>query len=507
MSEDEDSSTGKNGKKPKWKERKKEKKVNRIAADMIDLCGQVGPNVKFQLDIKDEPLDVVVKLIACLTQKNVIITKGLKSAKLTIFSPKLVTSQEAYRAFLTALEANGLTLSRQGNFLRVVDSNKFMKAPDPFLRESATPPNQDQMVTQIVTLKHVDAGEMKDLIANLASDNAQIVPYAPNNSLIITEIGSNLRKLKALMKELDVPGGQEELWIYQIVHAEAQEIAQKILEVFEKEEKGSKKKKKRKSRGKKKKGKASVSASVGESDLQARVSKVIADERTNRLLIVASRRSYRKVKKLIERLDIAVEGDGQVHIHQLNHAKAADVSSVLSNLSNEQRSRGSKKRRKSKKRSKKKKKSSSSSSSSAALFEGEVNVTADEDTNALVITASLKDYLALKKVIDVLDRPRRQVFIEAIVMEVSIDNNRQFGLATHAGYNPSFGGEDGLALMASPAGGSSIIDLTSAASLTGLAVQGPPITVKDQLALFRAILRAVASNNGECVEHNYSDDR
>jgi len=232
--------------------------------------------------------------------------------------------------------------------------------------------------------------------------------------------------------------------------------------------------------------------------LDARVSKVISDDRTNRLLIVATRRSYRRVKKLIERLDIAVEGDGQVHIHQLNHAKAADLSSVLSNLSSNQRGRSSRRKSsRSKKRKSKKRGKSSAGSTSAALFEGEVSVTADEDTNSLVITASLKDYLALKRVIDVLDRPRRQVFIEAIVMEVAIKNDRSFGIASHLGYNPQFGGKDGLLVMANPAGGPSFFqNITDAASLTGLAVQGPPIEIEGvSLPSFGAILRAVATNS------------
>ena len=89
------------------------------------------------------------------------------------------------------------------------------------------------MVTQIVQLKHVDAQEINEIISKLASNNAQIIVYQPNNSMIITELASNLRKLLALIKDLDVPGGEEQLWTYQILHAEAADIAQKIQEVFE----------------------------------------------------------------------------------------------------------------------------------------------------------------------------------------------------------------------------------------------------------------------------------
>ena len=182
------------------------------------------------------------------------------------------------------------------------------------------------------------------------------------------------------------------------------------------------------------------------------MSKVIADERTNRLLIVSTRRSYRQVKRLIERLDISVEGDGQVHIHQLNHAKAVDLANVLSGLNQNQRGRSTKRRKSSRSKSKSKSKSGSSGSTSASLFEGEVTVTADEDTNSLVITASLKDYLALKRVIAALDRPRRQVFIEAVIMEVSVGNSRDTGIASHLGYQQDIAGRDASLILTNPAG-------------------------------------------------------
>ncbi|MAD61080.1 MAG: type II secretion system protein GspD, partial [Myxococcales bacterium] len=344
------------------------------------------------------------------------------------------------------------------------------------------------------------------------SNNAQIIIYQPNNSMIITELASNLRKLLALITDLDVPGGEEQLWTYQILHAEATDIAQKIQEVFEvNEEKPNRprpnknRNRKRNNRKRIKNAKSSASAessSVGDSELDARVSKVIADERTNRLLIKANARSYARVKSLIAKLDIPVEGDGQVHIHQLNHAKAADLANVLSSLSQEQRSRGgngSTSRRKPKgKRSSKS--SASTGANSAALFEGEVSVTADEDTNALVITASFKDYLALKKVIDILDKPRRQVFIEAVVMEVSIRNQRDFGISLHGASEGTVGGETVPLVFSNQPGSTKSFDLSSAATLTGLAVatQGPASGVEIaglDLPSFGAIMQALSKSD------------
>lgn len=426
---------------PEWQKVEDRPEEPTLSADFIQNCARLKPGVKVNLDIYDEELEAVVKLIACLTGQNIILSKSLKGKKITIYSPKKVTAREAYRAFLTALEANGYTLSKQGNFLRVIEIKDYARSPDPILGPDRGLANEDQMVTQIIQLKHIDAAEMNDVMGNLTSPHASVIVYQPTNSLIITELSSNLRKLKSLIEQLDVPGGQEELWVYQVLNADAADIAAKILEVFEQESAGSAPKastpaRPKTTRNTKAGGTASgpSNSKVGDSELDAKVGKVIADERTNRLLIVATRRSYRKVKALIEKLDIAIPGDGQIHILQLNHAKASELSSVLSNLSSEAANRrnASANRRASARRGGAAA-AAGGGGDGAALFEGEVSITADEATNSLVITASLKDYLAVKSVVEELDQPRRQVFIEAVVMEVSINGNRRFGVNFHTG--------------------------------------------------------------------------
>lgn len=499
---------------PAWrkKEAEAEKKAPTLSADFIKNCNRLRPGVRVHLDIYEEELDAVVKLIACMTGKNIVLSKSLKGKKITIYSPQMVTANEAYRVFLTALEQNNYTISRQGKFLRIIDIKDAARSPDPLLPEGSTPPAEDRMVTQLVRLENVDASEILEVINKLASANAQFIVYAPDNALIITESAANLRKLKRIIAELDVPGGQETLWIYEVVHAEAPDIAQKIQEIFEKESstKGSKKTTRSSSKSKRDKRKGATSptsSAVGESEFDVHASKVLADERTNRLFIVASKRNYRQIKRLIKKLDVAIPGDGQVHIHQLNHAKATDLASVLSNLAQEQRGRGGTggvARRKTPPRSTANtgKAAAGAAGAAAALFEGELNVVADEDTNTLVITASLKDYLSLKKVIEQLDRARRQVFIEALVMEVSVDNTREFGINAHGG-DPNFtslgGSNVPLLIKSTPTDAAGSIP-TSAAGLTGLAVAA--FTPDDTFSLggvdipaFGVVVRAIASSN------------
>ena len=494
---------------PKWRqgeESEEEDSEPTLSKDFIKHCQPLRPGVKVQLDIMDEELDAVVKLMACMTSKNIILPKSLKGKKITIYSPAKVTANEAYRAFLTAMHANGYTFSRSGKFLKIIEVKDSARHPDPILDESSVPANEDRMVTQILPLEHVDAQEINEVVRQLASQSAQFIIYAPTNTLIITEVSSNLRKLLGLIKQLDVPSGRERLWVYQVQFADAPDIVAKVLEIFDQQDqrgKGSSRMPKARSSSRRKgKNPKTTVTSVGESDQDVHIGKMVADERTNRILVVANEKSYRRVKDLIRKLDVEIPGDGQIHIHQLNHAKAADLANVLSQLSRENRSGGrtSRGRKSSSKKSSKSKKSSSSSG--AALFEGEVVITADEDTNALVITANLKDYLSLKQVIDALDRVRRQVFVEAVIMEVSIDNDRQFGIAFHGGVaDYEIGGKASPIIIGSQPGELNSLTLNPSI-LTGLAAvtMGPrDDAITDNFGLdvpsFGAVMRALASSN------------
>jgi general secretion pathway protein D len=486
-----------------------------LSKDFINNCQKLKPNVKFHLDIYQEELSSVVKMIACMTGKNIIISKDV-AGKITIYSPTPVTANEAYRAFLSALEANGKTLSESGKFLKIIDIKDYAHGPDPLRPQGSTPPNEDRMVTQIVPLKNVDAQDMNDVLSKLATPNATFIVYQPSNSLIVTEVASNLRKLLDLLKELDVPGGQEQLWVYQVIHAEAGDISSKILEIFDqKDGSGKRRPAAAATGGAAKKGStaaggAASTASVGDSDQDVRVGKVIADERTNRLLIVATARSYKQIKDLIAKLDVSIEGDGQVHIHQLNHAKAEDLANVLSSLSNDAKARQGARAGKGKAATGAAGSAAGAAAggaggaAGAALFEGEVKVTADESTNSLVITSNFKDFLSLKKVIDQLDRPRRQVFLEAVVMEVSLTNNRQFGMAFHAPlYRGSVAGENVTMIGKSQptAKGLNSLNLTDATTLQGLAVGGvsdstvPIPGTNVQIPSFGAIMQALAASS------------
>ncbi|MDB4931368.1 MAG: hypothetical protein JWM10_3852, partial [Myxococcaceae bacterium] len=185
---------------------------------------------------------------------------------------------------------------------------------------------------------------------------------------------------------------------------------------------------------------------------EVRLGRILADDRSNSLVIVATQRMYVRVLELLRRLDVSIDGEGQVRVLRLQHGDAEEMATVLNNITNGGRQAGA---------------AGQNPRGTNAVFEGPVRITADKPSNALVITSSPRDYIALRRVIDELDRSRRQVFIEAVVMELSINRSNRLGLNFHGALPLDPSGQDGIAL-----GGfnplSSIIP--SADTLTGLAL-------------------------------------
>ncbi len=201
----------------------------------------------------------------------------------------------------------------------------------------------------------------------------------------------------------------------------------------------------------------------------ATVSKVIADERTNSLILVATPAAYVKIDRLLRRVDVPIEGEGQIHIYYLENAAAEDVASTLSALASGARGAAG---------AKKGKGAAGGAQAPAALFEGEVKVTAHKPTNSLVIESTLKDYLAIKRVIQQLDVRRKQVYVEAVIMEISSNKDRKIGISGSGGMTFNIGGNEVPFLFGMGGLGISSFDMQQLGK-GGLAVglQGPLVDV------------------------------
>ena len=408
-------------------------------------CRRVPLDQMMSIDFKDLPMQEFVRLMACLTGKRFMLAQGV-SGKITIMSPEPVTMYEAYKAFLSALEANNLTIVRRGAFLRIVPKTKARTSGAAILTGGQRPPDTDTMITQLIQIKHVMAEEVKELITNFATDGADITVYNPTNTLIITEVGSNIARLRRLIRQVDKPTGAVRIWVRPIQFATAAEIQKQVEAVFGKGSQAPARGRtatRRPARPSTRPtpGKApatparpATGGSLGARDADINVH---SDERTNQLILITDRATYMRIDKFIRRIDVPLPGEGQIHIHHLQNANAKDVQTTLQALTGS--SRGSTARRntraKSGRRTTRTKGAATPAAAGggAALLGDDIKITAHEQTNSLVIEASLKDYLTLRRVIRQLDVRRKQVYLESVIMEITSDKDTDIGVTGYGG--------------------------------------------------------------------------
>ncbi len=425
-----------------------------------------SPNYLVSFSLEDADLSELVRVIAQLTGKRFIFGGKLKSIKATVYSPQKVTVAEAYQAFLSILETNGLTVVPHGRFYKIIETQAASSQGTPIYGSQQAASTEDRYITRVHRLSHVSADEASNVLSHFKSKDADITVHAPGNLLIITDSGSNIRRMMHILEEIDVGGAGEQVFIEPINYAAAGDIAQRVNELFDVKGGGGSPTPAPAPGAGGKPGAAGGSAGGGAD----RIAKIVADERTNSLVIVATEKAYLRILELVKRLDVPQTGEGEIHVLPLQHADAIELAKTLGDIisgakGGEAGGRG-------------RQGAAAGGAAPAGVFEGGIKVSADKSTNSLVITSSLRDYASLRAVIDRLDQPRRQVFIEAVIMDLQLKRSDAFGVSFHGGSDFSTGAGDGLIF-----GGNKILNTitpipTDPDALQGFAlgVRGPGIS-------------------------------
>jgi general secretion pathway protein D len=381
-----------------------------------------GERVSFSLE--DVDLPELVRVIGELTGKRFIFGGKVRSIKATVFSPQKVTVAEAYQAFLSILEANGLTVIPHGRFYKIIDSpDAKMGAPLDVVGRGG--PAEDRYITRMHRLRNVNAEEVANVLGHFKSKDGDIVVYGPGNLLIVTDTGTNIERMMRLLEDVDIPGTGDQVWIEPIHYGSAADIAQRLDEVFDLKGGSS-------GGGGGKGGEKAATGPGASLGSDSHISKILADDRSNALVIIATERAYACVLELVKRLDVPTKvGEGEVHVVMLQHADAVELGKTLNDVITGAQAAGGAAP------------AAGGASKGAVgnapleIFESRVKVSSDKATNSIIVTASLRDFANLRTVIDRLDMPRRQVFIEAVVMDLTIDRENQFGMAFNGGAAPS----------------------------------------------------------------------
>lgn len=443
---------------------------------------------RFKPDFRKTKVLAIVKTMARLTCYNFIVSSKLRSQTITIISEKKVSLSDYYRAFVSALAASSITMVRVGKFQKLIYArNAAQQSIRTYTRGRFRHPRRDEMVTYLLRLKYIDVYKMVNILNQLSPSVGRRLVFRQSGVIVMVDYASNIYRLLRIVRALDVQEAEERdrMFLVQVENGQAQAIVQRVQSIFQIMNLS-------RARAQRLRGQP-----VDESH---RLSKILADDRTNRIILVCSNKAYLNAVRLIRKLDQPLVDGGRIRVVRLRYAKAEEISQTLSQLA---RGGGAVRRRRRTRRAK------SSTAQAADLFRGEVRITADKSTNSLVIVSNQRDYESLMRVITKLDVRRKQIFVETVILEVSLDKTRDIGAAFHGGAitggtatNPD------VALFGTQLGGLNSIVLDPA-SLTGLALglRGPDIPNSSNLLgtagtgvsvgipSFGVVLRAIQTNN------------
>jgi general secretion pathway protein D len=438
----------------------------------------MSPRARVTFNLEDAELPDLVRLISNMTGRRFILPAKLRSIKATVFAPTDVTVAEAYQAFLSVLEANGFTVVPAGRYLKIVETTNVEQQTIPIFDDGSAVPASDRYVTRLHHLDNVSAEDVTNLLARFKSASGNITSYGPTNMLIITDTGAQIRRMLRLVAAIDLPRSGTQTWIEPIHYANASELAARLLEIFPADTAAASPQAAA-ARTPPRAGGGAEPALIGDVAAESAIRNIIADERTNSLIIIATERAYLRILEMIRQLDVPLEGEGRIHVHYVQHGAATDIASALAALVG---AAGPRATPTAGARPQPQRAAAAAPVTTGSLFEGEIAVTAYEPANALIITSSLHDYTSLKRVIERLDAPRKQVFIEAVVMELGVERTSDLGFAFHGGAG-DFPTDGSLSLFGFNAPSS--LDITQN-NLTGLAlgVRGPTIENSQQLVGF-----------------------
>jgi general secretion pathway protein D len=460
------------------------------------------PGARVAFNLEDADLPDLVRIVSRITGKRFILPSKARSIKATVYSPTDVTAAEAYQAFLSILNLNGLTLETSGRYYKIVETSSSESRVLPMYQDGETMPADDRFVTRMHRLEHVTAEDVATLLAHFKSAEGAITAYAPTNTLIITDTAANVRRMLTIIGEIDVARTGEQIWIEPIHYAVAADLAEQLAEIFPPEDTttaggGTKAGPRSPTRP----GKAPVvreggdeasgptATTIGTLGGDSRVGNILADERTNSVIIIATERAYLQVLELIRVLDVPVDDEGSVHVYELQYADAENMAEVLSSLVGGGGAASATK--------------SADGEGAASITSSAVGIQAYKETNSLIITASQSDYASIRRVLAELDVAPRQVFIEAVIMELQVQRTGRLGLNFHGGLDdPDFAEGQGFSVLgfgATTSLGIGTPAMLAGDTLTGLAlgVRGPTITPVPGLSIpsFGAILTAIATSS------------
>lgn len=344
------------------------------------------------LNFVNADIQEVIRAISQISKKNFLVDPRVKGT-INIVSATPVSPALGYDILLSALRLQGYAAVETGGVTQIIP-----EADAKLHIDSLAQGRGDKLVTRVFVLKYESASQLVNIVRPMISPNSVVVAYPSSNALVVTDYASSVRRIEKLIDSIDQPNSDAPI-VIPVQHASAVDLAGIINRLMPE---------------------ASAPQTGGDENQRF---VLLADSRTNGLLLRSGNPGrIARVKDLVEKLDSAANTPGNIHVVQLKNSDATKLAQTLRSVMSGDTS------------------APSSTSSSSSATQGSTQpvsnsapsgggmIQADPASNALIITASEPVYNNLRSVIEKLDVRRPQVFVEALIVEVTADKASEFGI-------------------------------------------------------------------------------
>jgi len=329
------------------------------------------------LNFNDADIRMVIAAVADMTDRTIVIDPQV-AGRVSVISNQGLDDEALYEVFLSVLSVHGFSAIEQGDITRIVPDARAKQ--DGRVPVDAMRTLGDEPVTRILSLEHVQAGEVVDLLRTLVPQSAYLAHHQASNALIISDRSASVRRIQTIVERLDAISHQD-LEPIALAHADAGEVQGLIRRLYP----------------------------------NAAQDQAVADERTNTIILSGDPARRLRLRTLITHLDTPLSTDGRTQVVYLKYATAADLVGVLQAML----------------------------PNAGEDAEAQTKIQAHEATNALLISATPSVFRTIESVINQLDIRRAQVQVEAIIAEVAVDTSQELGVqwqAFSSGDSGFFGG-------------------------------------------------------------------
>jgi general secretion pathway protein D len=334
---------------------------------------------------KDADLSQIIQAVSEVTGKNFIIDPRV-NAKVTMLSATPMSPAAFYEAFLAVLQVYGYVAVPAGKVIKIIPNTDARQLPSIDLPTDVSS-TSDEIVTQIITMKNISAAQLVPLLRPLIPQQGHLAAYPSGNMLIISDRASNVSRIMRIIQRMD-ESGDEPVEVIQLRNASATELVRTVNQLSQ-----------------------GQAAEGGGAPV-----KIVADERTNSILVSGEKSLRLKIKALIVNLDTPLQSGGDTQVRYLRYADAEKISDKLKGQATASaKAQGGPQ-------------TGAPAGGGGSNVDASVTIWADVATNALIMTAPPKIMKSLMAVIDKLDIRRAQVQVEAIIVEVDVNKSSNLGV-------------------------------------------------------------------------------